>query len=118
MRDCRSSSAKFIRHGEEWPSPFCTGPPCGGVPADHNGLTLVPLRASGCPGKVPLDKDRRRYCLLGTVSNPVRLVNPRVTEQWAEVPPTGVNFNAPAYRTPVASCLALAESGQVQACSE
>ena len=107
-----------FRHGEEWPSPFCTGPPCGGVPADHNGLTLVPLRASGCPGKLPLDKDRRRYCLLGTVSNPVRLVNPRVTEQWAEVPPTGVNFNAPAYRSPVASCLALAESGQVQACSE
>jgi hypothetical protein len=31
----------------------------------------------------------------------VRLVNPRVTERRAEVPPAGVNFNAPAYRSPV-----------------
>src|SRR5215469_12002212 len=60
----------------------------------------------------------RRYCLVGTVSNPVRLVNPKVTELGAEVPPQGVNFNAPAYRSPVASRLALAESGQVQACSQ
>src|SRR5258707_15354042 len=56
--------------------------------------------ATGCPGKVPLDKDRRRYCLLGTDSNPVRLVNPRVTERRAEVPPPGVNFNAPPYPSP------------------
>jgi hypothetical protein len=93
-------------------------PPCGGVSAEHNGLTLVPFGATGFPGKAPLDNDMRRYCRLGTVSHPVRLVNPRVTEQWAEVPPTAVNVSASAYRSPLASCLALAESGQVQACSE
>src|SRR6266849_4375292 len=91
-------------------------PPCGGVPADHHGLTRVPFRAPGFPGTVPRDKARRRYGLLGTVSHPVRLVNPRVTAPWAEVRPRGVTFTAPAYRSPVASCLALAESAQVQAC--
>src|SRR5258708_40055184 len=57
--------------------------------------------ATGCPGKVPLDKDRRRYCLLGTDSNPVRLVNPRVTERRGGESPAGVKVNTPAQLRPV-----------------
>jgi hypothetical protein len=68
-----------LRAGEEAPSPFSSLAPCGGVPADHNGLALVPVRASppGCPvgGKVSLDKVLERFVCQQHWVDPVSLFN-------------------------------------------
>src|SRR5258706_15938586 len=50
--------------------------------------------------------------------DPVCLFNRQVREVGAEVPPQRRLLNTPRERSPIASCLALAESGQVRACRE
>jgi hypothetical protein len=116
-----------VRHGEDAPLLLIkqrsglTVTPCG------DWLLVLQSQSSasppGCPSgpllgvTFPSTRVHGRYTAKRPGSDPVSRLNARLAARGTEVPPHGANANTPHARRPRSSCLLLAASGQVQACS-